>query len=241
MSETVAYGDETQPNDIWDVAAVQLTPDKSLERVGTNARSTVTTVAVVGTLLGALGLASAQSALLDPISRLLAGLAVVAAGLAVLTALSYLALRLEKLYVGDLNAVENWYRRQFRRAYLAVVASWLLVVAVALATAAGLATLLTGESGADPRVGLRVSGASTVRSVAADGRIGRLEPDATVALRVTGESAGKAPVVLLESRAQADEAGKVIASGEVQDAPVFDRYRAILVLDGRVRAEVTVP
>src|SRR5690242_20590706 len=136
-SADVGYGAEPTADDRnWQAASDALTPDQSLTHINATARTTVSTVALVGTALTALGLLSASSLLAETVTRWLATAAAALALLAVVASITFLALRLERVRTGDLLDVEQWYRRQFRRAYIAVVGSWLLLAGVICAGAA---------------------------------------------------------------------------------------------------------
>ena len=88
----VAYGEDADREDPWDIAAQELTPGKSLARIVANARFTVATVTVVGAVLTALGLITVQAVVADHIARVFAVFSIGATLLAVLLALLYLAL-----------------------------------------------------------------------------------------------------------------------------------------------------
>jgi hypothetical protein len=243
MKQPVAYGDEIAPDDLWGTAARELGPEKSLARISANAKFAVATVAIVGTALTALGLVNAQALVGARTPRTLALLSVGAAVLAVLAALLYLALRVRQVNVENLVEVQRWYEREFRRTWPAMAASWLLILSVALGGAAGLITALdTAETGA-PQVTLQVAGTGRERTVTASATVTGLRTRSVVALRATAESAGKAPVLLFETRTTVGRTGQVtIAPNAAKVAASPDaRYRVVLLVDGEERTSVAVP
>jgi hypothetical protein len=244
MKQPVAYGDEVAPDDLWETAAQELGPEKSLARISANAKFTVATVAVVSTALTALGLVSAQAlvgAARTP--RTLAVLSVGAAVLAILAALLYLALRVRQVNVENLAEVQRWYEREFRRTWPVMAASWLLILAVALGGAAGLLTALDAGGESAPQLTLQVAGTEGQRMVTASATVAGLRARSVVALRATAESAGTAPVLLFETRTTVDKTGQVtIAPNAAKVAAAANaRYRVVLLVDGEERTSVAVP
>lgn len=238
----VGYGETPeQADERWETASGELTPEKSLSRVNTNARATVGSVTLVGTLLTGLGLLSAQTLPTGGPVRGFALAAAAAAGIAVLLALLYLALRLERLNVQDIGEVENWYHRQFRRAYLAVAASWLLVLAVVLAAVTAVLGLAhVGRP--EPALGLRLAGTGDQRTVEADVSVSGLDPGALVVVRILGVAAAACPeVVLFDSRNTADQSGKVSLKSSIGSLPCNSAFRLDVQGEAVVPGSLTVP
>jgi hypothetical protein len=238
----VGYGVAPDPADEqWQTAAEGLTPQESLSRINANARATVGAVTLIGTLLTGLGLLSAQALPTEGPTRGFALAAAAAAGLSVLLALLYLALRLERLNVADIEQIKGWYKRQFRRARLAVLASWLLILAVVLAAVTavlGLAPVGRPE----PALGLRMIGIADKRTVTADVAVSGLHPGALVVVRVVGLAADACPeVVLLDSRNRADQSGKVAVSSSIGSLPCNSAFRLDVEGDAVVPGSLTVP
>ena len=234
-----AVGVPVAPDDPWVAAKDELTVARSLTRIGTNARFTVSTVTVVGTALTALGLVTTDLLLGRPIARRLAVAATILAALAVVCALLYLALRLEKLNVENYVEVKAWYRRQFQRAWLVVAASWLLVGAVALASAAGVTSLVTADDPHDPVLTLLVQGAGNERAITAQAVVKRLRQGELVTMRVT--SASRAAPTLLMGTATPDSSGTATLDASIDKAPVLPGYRLSVAVGGVERDSVTVP
>jgi hypothetical protein len=239
---TTAYGETPGPEDeVWRAARSELTPQKSLARITANARATVATTALVGTLLTGLGLVSGQTLLTGGLARWAALGAAAAALASVLTGLVYLAQRLRDVNPRDLGAVERWYVDQFRRARLAVAASWLLVPAVVLAGVAVVATLLPGGT-AEPALGLRVAGSGAARTLDADVTVSGQPLAAVVRVRLLGIGGTCPAEVLLTGRGRADRSGKVTLSGHVAPVPAcHGAFRLEVSGDGVEAATLTVP
>ena len=198
-------------------------------------------MAVVGTLLTGLGLVSAQSLLADDVARSLALIAVGLAVLAVLVGLVYLALRLERVNDQNLADVERWYTSQFRRARLAVVASWLLVVAVLVAAAAATVSVIQSGSDQDPALELQLSGAGDARQLHAGVKVSGLAAGSGVVIRVVGVAGSCPEVVLLEGRSTADNQGKAEASSTIESLPCNAQFRLEVSGDGVRNRSLVVP
>jgi hypothetical protein len=240
---TVGFGADPGPDDErWQAARSELTPEKSLARITANARATVATTALVGTLLTGLGLVSGQTMLGGGLARWAALGAAAVALTSVLTGLVYLAQRLREVNPRDLGAVRQWYEQQFRRARLAVAASWLLVLAVLLAAVAVGATLVPGGGSGEPALGLRVAGSGAARAVDADVTVSGLPAAAVVRVLVLGVGGSCPEAVLVTARGRADRSGKVTLTGHVAPAPACHRAFRLEVSGDAVRtAGLTVP
>jgi hypothetical protein len=240
-TESVGYGEDPTVADLyWAGAAADLTPDKTLARVNANARATVTTVAVVGTVLSGLGLISAQTVAGAHAGRWLALGAVAFAIVAVLCGLAYLALRLERLNVADFGDVERWYRAQFRRAWLAMLASWLLVVAVVLAASSAVATLVDSRSDKDVALDLQLIGNGNAQKLQVGAKASGLDEGALVVTKVVGLGRECPEVVLLESRSTADASGKVETSSMIDSSPC-SQFRVDVTGNGVRARSLTFP
>jgi signal transduction histidine kinase len=199
-------------------------------------------VTAVGTGLTALGLVTTQALSADAAARAAALLSVGAALVAIMLALVYLTLRVRKVNSQDLVQVESWYGNEFRRTWLAMAASWLLVVAVGLGGAAGLRAAVAGGRGSQrPQLTLEVAGTGRERTVTASATIANLRAGAVVSLRLTGMRANAAPVPLLESRTTVSETGTATLSPEATKVASYAHYRAALLVDGRERSSLTIP
>jgi hypothetical protein len=239
----VGWGEEPTPADLRMTAAgAELTGTSALVRVAGNARATVGTVTVVGTVLTGLGLVTVQELRLDPLASNLALVAAGAGFASVVLGLVYLALRLEKLNVNDVLAVEHWYRDQMRRVKLVVVASWLLIVALVLAGAAAAVTILGQPRAAEPALSLRLSGSGEDRVLGADVSFANLEPGEVVTTRVVGvESGSCAEEVLLQATSRADRTGAATATGTVEKLGCHETFQLVVHRDGEEPIWVAVP
>lgn len=237
----IAYGEEANQEDPWEAAAKELWPDKSLARVAANARFTVATVTVVGAGLTALGLVTVQAVVADGPARVLAQLSICAALLAVLLALLYLALRVRKVNPENLAKVESWYGRELRRSWLAVVASWLLIIALILAGSAGLRIALTSHNQPPPELVLQITGTGGERTVTVSAVQPSLPSGTVVVLRLTGQDGGAKRVLLMEAKTTASDAGTATVSPSTANFTFYAEYRLVLLVAGRERAALQVP
>lgn len=231
----VAHGEEVEADDFWVAARAELRPEKSLARVGASAKYVVSTVTVVGLVLTALGLAGTGSLAGRPLARTFAGIATAIALVAVLLALSYLAVRPEQLNTEDLDEIEPWYRRQFKRVWLVACASWLLLAAVLVAAGVAGSVLLTQARGDRPVLTLSVQGTGAQRTLGVAVQAGSLHPgdDIQVTVRAGQE-------VLLSGRATADPLGKASLTASVPAVPAAASYSLSVLVSGK-ETIVTVP
>jgi hypothetical protein len=220
-------------DDEWALAKQELYPAASLARIGVNAKFTVGMVSLVGTGFSALGLATASELGNGPAANLAYAAAAVAF-CSVVCALSYLGLRLSRANPQNLDEVKRWYNTQFRRAWLALLASWLLVLAVLLAgAAAGVAVVapqpsepvlaLTRTTGSDATLSAKV----TVTDLAAAD---------VVHITVTGP--GK--MVVLRGSASPDAQGTAIleSTAAIRDEGT---YRMVVEVNGDVKKALDLP
>jgi len=240
-AEDVGYGEDATGDDPWEGAAKELTPDKSLARIAANAKFTVATVTVVGAALTALGLVTVQTVNMDHTSRALAELSVSAGLLAVLLALLYLALRVREVNTQNLVQVEDWYRSEFRRAWVAVAAGWVLIVAVLLAGIAGLHSTLVSRAELPPQLALQVESIGCKRNVTASATLMNMRVGALVILRLTGEPTGGKPVLLVESKMTVNNTGTAMVSPGTTKVISYPKYLLVVLVDGRRLASMTVP
>jgi hypothetical protein len=232
-----AVGRPVEPDDPWVAARKEMYPAASLARVAANARYTVATVSLIGAALTALGLVTVASVRASATARVLAAGAVGLALLAVVSALGYLAVRLEKRNYENYVQVRQWYVRQFKRARLVAAASWLLIAAVLLAGAAGLVAAATTDHHNPPVLSLVVHGAADKRSVTAQASVTGLEPGNVVTMRVTGDT-GQAFVT---GRAVADPAGHAALESTFEDTSSAVRYRLTLTVNDGEGGSIEAP
>jgi hypothetical protein len=231
-----AFGDELTSSSAdlrWNAAADALLPDKSLTRINANARATVSTVAFVGTAITALGLVSATSLLSDNVARWFATSAAVLSILAVIASIAFLALRLERLNIDDLNEIERWYGRQFRRSYLAVAGSWLLLAAVICGGIAAGTALTASMGSKDVAMNMQVFGTGIDRSLKLDGVVSGLEDGAILETTVVALAGNGCPEsVLLSTKSKVRRTGEVVLSGTVKLPQCSSDLRLDLLYNG---------
>jgi hypothetical protein len=239
----IGWGEEPTPADLRAAAVTaDLTGTSALLRIAGNARATVGTVTVVGTVLSGLGLLTLQQLQVDDLTWKLA-LGAAAAGVAsVISGLLYLALRLERLNVDDVLAVDRWYRRQMNRVWLVVAASWLLIGALVLACAAAAQSVLGTPRAAQPALSLQLSGTGEDRALGAEVSVANLDPGEVVTTRVVGVGAGScAEDVLLQGSSRADRSGTASAAGTVEKLGCHETFQLVVLRAGQELAEVAVP
>lgn len=213
---------------MWERAALELSPEKTLERVTANAKSVVSTVGVVGVLLGALGLLT--TAVIQG-NTLLLGAAYATSALAtaaVTLALFTLIARNAEVAVGNLADVEKWYLNEIRRKRGAAWASALLFCAGLLATLVvvmgGIQEVGTSAHG-DAKNHLQLSVVTTGKgsTIRLAGSVSGLTQSQTVSVRV--EVAG-APVI--EAVSYPDDSGS--AALDVSGAATKQRELPVAVV-----------
>jgi hypothetical protein len=239
--QDVGYGEDAAEDDFWDNAAKELAPDKSLARIAANAKFTVATVTLVGTALTSLGIVTVQTVNIDSISRAFAIFSVSAGLLAVLLALFYLALRIRDVNPQNLVEVEKWYRSELRRTWIVIIASWMLIIAVILAGIAGLKSAFASRNEHPPQLALQVAGTGYERSVIASANLVNMRIGAVVVLRLTGEAAGRKPVLLVESSSTVNDGGTAMMNSGTVTVLYYPRYQLIILFDGRRFASMSVP
>lgn len=222
------------PSDLmWEKAAAEVTPEKTLARVTENARFVVSTVGVVGVLLGGLGFLAASAVQQNWLLLAGAFATSVLAAIAVTIALFTLIARNKQVAVGNLDEVEAWYLGEIDRRRGSAAASMFLflaaVVAAGVALVGGVAAV---EDARDPDIALHATLQSEASSdggfdVSLSGEVDGLKDDQEVRVEITAN--GSTFVRLI---AQPDEDGNVnldAAGNTVSDADV---KAVIQVLDG---------
>jgi hypothetical protein len=205
-----SYGVPVDAEDPWVAAKKEMYPAASLMRVGAQARFAVGTVSVVGIALTALGLVTASSITAGGLSRVLAFGASCIAIVAVICALIYLGPRLDKVNYENLDDVKAWYRVQFGRARLVVLAGWLLVLSVGLGAGAGLAAAWSSTRADDPVLSLVIQTANDQSKLTATVSLERLHPGDAVDMTVTGPSDD----VVVSGKTTADAQGVAKLQGD---------------------------
>ncbi|NES12512.1 MULTISPECIES: hypothetical protein [Micromonospora] len=187
---------------LWEEAAAELVPAKSLARIDERARRAVTAISLVGTLVTGLGLVAGGQVAGSRSAKVLGVAAVVAAVAAVVLALGALLLRLprHRVALGNLAEVEGWYRREFGRAWGVVAAGCLTMIAVLLAGTASVVAL-TDRSGDAPTLSLRLTGTGTEAVLTARVGMTGVDPDAVLRTELTGVRADGSRVSLARESA----------------------------------------
>jgi len=225
---------------LWEAAAAELTPHKSLERVDARAQQVLGTVSVVGIVLTAFGLVAGT--LLGPPSAAswVAQIAAAAALLAVMLALGASLLRVTPaLTPGNLLEVEAWYRAQFRRAYAVVAAGWLLVGALALAAIAAALLLARGDA-VNPVISMALAGVGAEAKLVVRVEFSGVKPGAQLRTEVTGVRSGGGSQSLARSLTRAGSAGTAATMREVPKPGNYAAARVSAMVDGH-RCEATLP
>jgi hypothetical protein len=189
-------------DEYWYDAAQKLTPDKSLERTQTLANFVFTNVAVVGTLLGGLGLvADKAGGIRDAPEVFGVSLPVLLVGASLLAASVAVWPKLSALKHNQVGEIKSWYEGQILRRGIAVI------VALTLFSAAIVVATLYYS---DPAVGdVAVSAAVTHGE----------KPKLDVTVEATGVSSSAVTstrVVQGASSALFDSTGRANASGALK-------------------------
>ena len=162
--------------------------------------------------------------------------------LAVLAALVYLGLRLERIKWRRLDELERWYGRQLRRAWLAVAASWLLVLAVLLAATAGIVGIVEAGSPNDPTLGLTLTGTGEDRKLDVRVDVSAVTAGSEVVVEVTGLGNGECvETLVLEGKHRADRTGKVTVTSSVSPLPCNVGYELSVKGDDVEERTLTIP
>lgn len=137
----------TGQDQVWVALADQLTPANSLERVDAATTRVVSTVTIIGTLLGAFGVFGGTRPSVSGAARWVTIAAVACAALAVACALAAQILTITRhLNPENLAAVRAWYKRRIdTRGNATRAATVLLLIAAVLAGVAAIVALATTE------------------------------------------------------------------------------------------------
>ncbi|MFJ6604735.1 hypothetical protein [Streptomyces lydicus] len=134
---------------LWQAAADELAPHKSLARMAANARSAIGTITIVATLLAGLGTFAASQLTDYPWLTTFAAVSVAAATAAVILSLIALVNREAPISVNDLEQVKEWYEKRLEKGKLAASGGVALIGAVVLAAVTSIVGLLVGAWDAD--------------------------------------------------------------------------------------------
>jgi hypothetical protein len=196
-------------------AAADLTLDKSLARLVSNAKFVISTVAVVSTALTGFGLISAGALTADSAARPFAISAAIFAPLALLLSLVPLVLRQSKVNLANLAAVESWYDKQLGRGKFVTAAGLALAFAVVCASAAATIVVM-GSGKANINYSLVVTRGNANTTATVEIRGTRLRPGRIVQIRLAGVSGtGTGQQILIRAALQADADGSISASDNV--------------------------
>jgi hypothetical protein len=224
MSEGTGEPVSDEPT-VWETAAGALTPDKSLARIDARAQQVIGTIGLVGVALTGLGLVSGSLLGRDPAARALALAAGAAALLAVLLALGASVLRIDpEMETGNLLAVEQWYRRQFRRARVVSVAGWLLLAGLALAAASAGVVIVHGAS-PSPIVSVAKAGVGEDAKLSVRVEFTNVKPGSVLTTDVTTGTSS-----LARSVTRAGAAGTATTALEIPKVGGYDSFKVTAAL-----------
>lgn len=213
-------GEDVDPNDQWVEAARELHPAKSLARVMGTTRGVLSSVSLVGIALTSLGIVGTAAFAAHPALMVGALGAAVLALAACMLALSYAAGRPEKLNTQNLDRVEEWYGRQFRRVWRVTLACWLLIVAVGLGAVVGVAAVVVSNPKA-PMLTLSEQVSSGSRTLAFEVSATGQVAGSQVSVVVT-DSTGRS---LFSASGLVDGSGNLVLKGTAPNVPDAPEYR----------------
>ncbi len=168
--------------------------------------------------------------------------AVACAVVGVVLAVLYLALRLQRVEVRQLELLQRWYEGQLRRARLAVVASWLLVIAVVLGAVAGVIGVAEAGSPDSTTLGLTIAGSAQSRRLDVAVELSVLPSGSVVELEVDALADGACPAaVVLRGTQIVDREGTVAVSTSITPPACNERYRLTVTGDHMATSTLTVP
>ncbi|MBP0455713.1 hypothetical protein J5Y04_40260 [Kitasatospora sp. RG8] len=242
MNAPAAPGRGRDPTDAtrrWQEAAKELAPEKAAPRVAAHAKFVVTTVALVGTALSAVGLVSADRISHQDAAQALAVSAAGVALLAVVMALYTVVPRLGRVNLDDLATVRRWYEKELRRGFWAALAGWLLVLAVVLAGVAGVLAALS--SSPSYRLGLQDAGLAAKHTVSVKASVQDVSPGTTVTVEVTARDDSGAQAVIVRGTGMADSSGNATVDASAALEQPFHGYAAALTVGGASKATATLP
>jgi hypothetical protein len=217
----------------WLDAGTSLTPERSLERTTTLATLVFTNVAVVGTLLAALGTLGEDAAALRSGERILGVPAPVAlAGASLLCATVAVLPSLARVNPTSAGAVERWYVGQIRRRAVAVIAA-LVLFAAAIVTA----TLAATDTRTDgPRISLAWTDVAAGARLVVKVQVEHAPVGALAETEVRGIGPRGRSVTLLKGLTPADARGAIDLDTTIAAISGLERVHVLCtVRDGRRR------
>jgi hypothetical protein len=215
----------------WKAAASELSAEKSLARLVSNARNVVATVSAVATALAALGLVAVDELRGSQLILLLAVVTLILVIFAVGLASVSLVLRTREVNPENLVEVEAWYRSQFRRGGFVTAAGVALLLGIAATGATGLAVLLTSP-GSEPQLFVSVSGNGGGQSVALSAEAENLRAGSSTLIILTALE-GDREVVLFESAGIVGSDGVLSVDTVVSVSPTHRCFTAVADVAGQ--------
>jgi FlaG/FlaF family flagellin (archaellin) len=234
----VAYGEAPDPDDPWARAAAELGPEKSLVRAGEKARFTVSLVSLVATILTAFGFLTLGNIRTQP-ARGLAMAAVALAVLALLVAMVYLLPRLQRVAIGNLQAVEDYFKRELAFTRVVSFASVLLLIALVLAATAAAFALASGPP-TTPQASISISNGSSDTTVKGSLHVQGLPAFARVVVSMTASTGGASRPIYWQV-ATTDASGTVAVDAEVDGLPGVQSVTMVADLPGRPDVTISLP
>jgi hypothetical protein len=222
---------------LWQDAASELTPAKSLARINDNAKFLAGSVTIVGTLFTGFGLLTIDRLRADGLPFGVALVAGCVAVLAVLVALASLVLRMKTLRISNLREVEDWYKGQLKRGAILAIAGWALTFSIALSAGASGFVLLTDQAMA-PTLSLQLSRTGNDTRVSGRVTVLGLAPRTMVTTEIIGVGAGPLDVILVQNESLADTTGKVDFSADIGRAENYHKFKLKVLPSGRQPMEV---
>ena len=214
---------------VWVDLAGELTPAKSLERVDTATARVVSTVTVIGTLLGGFGVFGATQPSVSGTARWITIAAVACAALAVACALAAQILTITRhLNPENLAAVRAWYKRRIdTRGYPTRAATVLLLIGAVLAGAAAIVALATAEPSQPTIAVTRALDHAAVTALGPSAQGTGAPPTTTITAEVTfrGLTSGQSATVVVSSATS----GQVLASAAITPATDGTATRTLTV------------
>jgi hypothetical protein len=219
----------TDEDRVWVDLAGELTPAKSLERVDTATARVVSTVTVIGTLLGGFGVFGATQPSVSGAARWITIAAVACAALAVACALAAQILTITRhLNPENLAAVRAWYKRRIdTRGYPTRAATVLLLIGAVLAGAAAIVALATAVPSQPTIAVTRALDRPAVTALGPSAQGTGAPPTTTITVEVTfrGLTSGQSATVVVSSATS----GQVLASAAITPATDGTATRTLTV------------
>jgi hypothetical protein len=218
-------GDVTASDRLWQQAAAELLPARSLARVDEKAQQVVTNVSILAAVLTGLGLLTGDQLTHSPGGRPVAIATLAIAWLSVLLAYGSQLLRVSPATApGDVEQVKAWYGRQFRRAYAVVAAGVLSLLSLVLAGITAIVVLAASPAPGRPTVAIQLSGAGADATLTVDLSFPGLTGQQQLQATITGVGPNGSRTTLADTTVLAGANGTAATNLRASNVA---RYRAI--------------